>query len=360
MNYLQANEYIYTKTEKEASVLLRNLIESYDSARKDIIAQLESVYGKYLTTTDPQDYYNIMIQYDRLNKLLTDVTQTFNYYSKLAGDITAQAMTLSMQNVYYRQNYLLEWITPVAGITFNFAPLDKRLVELSVFGTQDAWKAIQSMVDKKVVSSAIKAQMIKGYKAYQPDYGTLSQLLYDRKVQDLILIQREISQAFIQGKSINQISNDLINLFDKVKYKADRVARTETHRTANLGAYAAGQEARSQGVDIKKMWIATLDTKTRPQHAHLDGVKLNLDEYYKIGADRALMPGGFNQASLNINCRCTHVDIVNDIDPQIRRGRNPITGENEVFEFKTYDQWAKDNGLKQNKQGTYYLPETTK
>ena len=357
MNYLQANEYIYTKTEKEASVLLRNLIESYDSARKDIIAQLESVYGKYLTTTDPQDYYNIMIQYDRLNKLLTDVTQTFNYYSKLAGDITAQAMTLSMQNVYYRQNYLLEWITPVAGITFNFAPLDRRLVELSVFGTQDAWKAIQSMVDKKVVSSAIKAQMIKGYKAYQPDYGTLSQLLYDRKVQDLILIQREISQAFIQGKSIKQTSDAFMQIFDTIKYKADRIARTETHRTANLGAYAAGQEAKSQGVDLKKMWIATLDTKTRSQHAHLDGVKLEMDEYFKIGADRALMPGGFNQASLNINCRCTHVDIVNDIDPQIRRGRNPVTGKNEVFEFKTYDQWAKDNGLKQNKQGTYYLPE---
>ena len=347
MNYLQANEYIYTKTEKEASILLRNLVESYDSARKDIIAQLESVYGKYLTTTDPQDYYNIMIQYDRLNKLLTDVTQTFNYYSKLAGDITSQAMTLSMQNVYYRQNYLLEWITPVAGVTFNFAPLDKRLVELSVFGTQDAWKAISKSLIEKYGQAGI----------YAPDYGTLSQLLYDRKVQDLILIQREISQAFIQGKSIKQTSDAFMQIFDTIKYKADRIARTETHRTANLGAYAAGQEARSQGVDIKKMWIATLDTKTRPQHAQLDGVKLNLDEYYKIGADRALMPGGFNQASLNINCRCTHVDIVNDIDPQIRRGRNPITGENEVFEFKTYDQWAKDNGLKQNKQGTYYLPE---
>ena len=347
MNYLQGNEYIYTKTEKEASVLLRNLIESYDSARKDIIAQLESVYGKYLTTTDPQDYYNIMIQYDRLNKLLTDATQTFNYYSKLAGDITAQAMTLSMQNVYYRQNYLLEWITPVAGVTFNFAPLDKRLVELSVFGTQDAWKAITKSLLEKYGQAGI----------YAADYGTLSQLLYDRKVQDLILIQREISQAFIQGKSIKQTSDAFMQIFDTIKYKADRISRTETHRTANLGAYAAGQEARSQGVDIKKMWIATLDTKTRPQHAHLDGVKLNLDEYYKIGADRALMPGGFNQASLNINCRCTHVDIVNDIDPQIRRGRNPITGENEVFEFKTYEQWAKDNGLKQNKQGTYYLPE---
>ena len=348
MNYLQANEYIYTKTEKEASILLRNLIESYDSARKDIISQLENVYGKYLTTTDPQDYYNIMIQYDRLNKLLTDVTQTFNYYSKLAGDITAQAMTLSMQNVYYRQNYLLEWITPISGITFNFAPLDKRLVELSVFGTQEAWKAIGEKLVKKYGQAGI----------YAPSYGTLSQLLYDRKVQDLILIQREISQAFIQGKSIKQTSDAFMQIFDTIKYKADRIARTETHRTANLGAYAAGQEAKSQGVDIKKMWIATLDTKTRPQHAQLDGVKLDLDEYYKIGADRALMPGGFNQASLNINCRCTHVDIVNDIDPQIRRGRNPITGENEVFEFKTYDKWAKDNGLKQNKQGTYYLPES--
>lgn len=347
MNYLQANEYIYTQTEKEASILLRNLIESYDSARKDIIAQLENVYGKYLTTSDPQDYYNIMIQYDRLNKLLTDVTQTFNYYSKLAGDITAQAMALSMQNVYYRQNYLLEWITPIAGITFNFAPLDKRLVELSVFGTQDAWKAISKSLIEKY-----------GYQGiYAPDYGTLSQLLYDRKVQDLILIQREISQAFIQGKSIKQTSDAFMQIFDTIKYKADRIAVTETARTASLGSYAAGKEAISQGIDLKKMWLATLDTKTRPTHQALDGVKLEYDEYFKIGGDKALAPLLFERAENNIRCRCQKLDIVNDIDPQIRRGRNPITGENEVFEFKTYDQWAKDNGLKQNKQGTYYLPE---
>ena len=152
-------------------------------------------------------------------------------------------MTLSMQNVYYRQNYLLEWITPVAGITFNFAPLDKRLVELSVFGTQDAWKAISKSLIEKYGQAGI----------YAPDYGTLSQLLYDRKVQDLILIQREISQAFIQGKSIKQTSDAFMQIFDTIKYKADRIARTETHRTANLGAYAAGQEARSQGVDLKKI-----------------------------------------------------------------------------------------------------------
>lgn len=347
MNYLQANEYIYTKTEKEAGILLRNLIESYDSARKDIIAQLENVYGKYLTTTDPQDYYNIMIQYDRLNKLLTDVTQTFNYYSKLAGDITAQAMTLSMQNVYYRQNYLLEWITPVAGVTFNFAPLDKRLIELSVFGTQEAWKAIGEKLVKKYGQAGI----------YAPDYGTLSQLLYDRKVQDLILIQREISQAFIQGKSIKQTSDAFMQIFDTIKYKADRIAVTETARTASLGSYAAGREAISQGIDLKKMWLATLDTKTRPAHQSLDGVKLEYDEYFKIGSDKALAPLLFERAENNIRCRCQKLDIVNDIDPQIRRGRNPVTGKNEVFEFKTYEQWAKDNGLKQNKQGTYYLPE---
>jgi len=82
-------------------------------------------------------------------------------------------------------------------------------------------------------------------------------------------------------------------------------------------------------------------------------VTFNLDEYYKIGADRALMPGGFTRPENVINCRCTHVDIVGDIDPQIRRGRNPHTGENEVFEFKTYEQWAKDNGLKQDKNGAW-------
>jgi hypothetical protein len=45
------------------------------------------------------------------------------------------------------------------------------------------------------------------------------------------------------------------------------------------------------------------------------------------------------------------VDIINDEPITIRRGRNPKTGKNEVFSFKDFGEFAKDNGLKKNKYG---------
>lgn len=335
MNLEQAQQRAYSETEKEVLYLNKLMLEQYNKAQTEIIEQLEKIYGKYLTTADPQDYYNIMIQYDRLNKLLTDVQKTYSYYSAESGNYTQQLSSLSMSNVYYRQHYILEWFTP---ISFNF--LDRQLVELSVTGTQEAWKAI--------------SKKYKDINVYVPKYGTLTELLYSNKIEDLSKLQRVITQGFIQGQSVKQLSANISDLMSNAGFKADRIARTESARTANLGNYAATQDAISQGVDIKKQWIATLDDRTRSSHAALDGQIKEQDEYFSIGGDKALLPMQFTQAKNNINCRCTIVDVVDGVSPQARGGRNPRTGEPEYFEFKTFDAWAKDHNLKKNKYGEYY------
>ena len=94
------------------------------------------------------------------------------------------------------------------------------------------------------------------------------------------------------------------------------------------------------------MWLATLDTRTRDRHAALDGTIKEYDQKFSIDGDKALIPMQFANASNNINCRCTTVDVIDDKTPSLRRGKNPTTGETEVFEWKTYNQWAQDNGLK--------------
>jgi hypothetical protein len=57
------------------------------------------------------------------------------------------------------------------------------------------------------------------------------------------------------------------------------------------------------------------------------------------------------------NCRCTTIDLVGDWQPTARAGRNPVTGEREVFDYKDYKTWAADNGLKQTEKGRYYVPK---
>jgi len=344
MNFIDFQLQAYKATEREASALLLSITDSYDSARKEIVRRLEQIYGRYLVTANPQDYYNIMIQYDRLNGLLKEVNDTYIKYSKMAGSLTSEAMSLSMSNVYYRQNYALSWVTPLTGVSFTFKKLDPRLIELSVFGTQEAWKNISKAMTEKYGRASL----------YAPAYGTLSDLLFNNRTRELLNLQRTITQAFLQGDSMKQVSKSITDLFETSKFNADRIAQTEMARTANLGNYANGMEAISQGVDLKKMWMASLDGRTRPEHASLDGVTIDYNDTFKIAGDEALMPLQFSDPGLNIGCRCGVVDVVGDYKPTIRRGRNPVSGENEVFEYKDFETWAKENGLKRNKYGQLY------
>lgn len=334
----------FRKTEKEAEALIKIMAQSYSEAQQEITRQLEVIYGRYLATKNPQDYYNIMIQYDRLNNLLKETQKAYLYYSREAGRTIEQLSSLSMSNTYYRQKYVLSWFTPMQGINLKFSPLDRRLIELSVTGTQKAWKQIPASLAKRYGN----------LEAYIPQYGTLTNLLKNNDIQSLAQIQRAITQNFIQGQDLKQLSNNIKDILETSTYKADRIARTESARTANLGGDAARQEAINQGVKIVKMWIATLDERTRSSHAALDGVKKEHGENFEINGDSAPFPGQFSNIENVINCRCTTVDLVDGVEPGIRRGRNPETGKNEVFEFKTFDKWASENGLAKNKYGELY------
>ena len=179
--------------------------------------------------------------------------------------------------------------------------------------------------------------------------GTLKKLLQDNKIEDLAKIQQAITQGFIQGKTLPKVSKDISNVMDNAGYKADRIARTEFTRTSGAGQYIQSIDALSKGVIIKRKWLATLDNRTRHNHAALDGQTVDIGQYFKIAGDQALYPGNFNQAKNSINCRCRVIDVIEGAEPKLRTGRNPVSGENETFSFKTFDQWAKDNNLKRNK-----------
>lgn len=319
-------------TDKQIDLVITKMLKNYDQASREINGELAKAYAKYLAGIKPENYYNEMIKFDRLNKLLKQVNEQYSYYAKLAGKETADSSMLAFSNSYNMRFYELSWISPLAGIELSYSAYDPKLAELAVYGTADAWKAIKSTnVDKLL---------------YQSQIGTLSDLLAKNRLGTLEKLQEVIIQQFVQQKSYKQSATAIRDLLGNAKYQADRIARTEAHRTANLGAYTAGKEAKKQGFELKKMWLATLDTHTRTAHARLDGQIKEYDEYFEIDGDKALIPGQFSQAKNNINCRCTIADVVNDQTPELRRGRNPITGKNEIFEFRTYSEWAKDNKIK--------------
>lgn len=81
---------------------------------------------------------------------------------------------------------------------------------------------------------------------------------------------------------------------------------TEQHRVANEGILDGANDYKRQHPEriVMKTWQTMLDDRVREPHEWLEGATIPLDAYFYTDGDRALAPGGFQSAALNVNCRC--------------------------------------------------------
>ena len=106
-------------------------------------------------------------------------------------------------------------------------------------------------------------------------------------------LRAEIRAGVEAGESTRDIAQRLRALSEEWSgYRAERIARTEVG--ASFGA-AHDQAARQIGVPMTKTWVATGDSRTRDEHAAMDGETVDLDDSFSNGASTA--PEG-------VNCRC--------------------------------------------------------
>lgn len=335
---------IHDTIEAETLAYNKIMLENYAKAERDIIAELEKFYGKYLSIKSgqlaPENIYNIVIQSDRLNKLLIEVQGLYNYYyKKVAGNIETVS-TMAMTNTYYMQQYVLNWYSPVP---LDFSMLDPRVVEISVTGSTELWNQIKNQMDMIDLSGIV------------PPYGgTLKDLLYNNRISDLADIQQTITQGFIQGKSIAQMTADIQDAMGNLSYQAERIARTEAARTADTGARIASQDAADQGLNIKRQWHATRDGKTRDSHISLDGQRVKPDEPFHYHGETSMGIGRWPSVGMNVNCRCTVLTIIDNENPKLMAvTQNPLDDNKkyDVVPFESFKSWAEKNGMKFDRNG---------
>lgn len=122
-------------------------------------------------------------------------------------------------------------------------------------------------------------------------------------------INREITQAIIQGDTMPQIAQRLQRVAQMDNNAAIRNARTSMTAAENLGRTESASRLRQRGVPITEIWSATKDSRTRDSHLLLDGttrdektgkfgVGIIEKPYLRFPAD----PEG--QAKEIYNCRC--------------------------------------------------------
>ncbi len=154
----------------------------------------------------------------------------------------------------------------------------------------------------------------------------------------------EIAQSLQAGESYTEMAHRIENAMGWTKKKAILVARTEGGRVRSQADLAVEEQA-SKTVRLTKVWMSSLDTRVRKSHRKLDGQKADKDGYYHYGKWKSKAPRLWGIASMDIQCRCHTIYLVNGKLPEYRRGKDYMDDTYQKKLTARIDAYMEDLGL---------------
>jgi hypothetical protein len=286
-------------TEKEMAVQWQKAVDSYNKAIADINSDIEKMYNRMPDFTDVEKQEGAMRLWaeknDRLNKLKASIVQSFNTSAQRAGRHIATSSELAINNTYYREQYTLSFFSE-GDLPFTF--VDPNVIESSVYGTEEAW-------------AKIKQDIYGNRNQYITQTNTLTDLLRRDRNQTLRELQQTITSGLTRGIGADAMTTEIMNVigtdpkpgqpgYTGLKAKSARIARTEGIRNLNAGYAASQNEAASLGIEQRKRWVATLDTRTRDTHVNADGKEVELNELFTVNGSQGPFPGQMDAVGENM------------------------------------------------------------
>jgi SPP1 gp7 family putative phage head morphogenesis protein len=152
-------------------------------------------------------------------------------------------------------------------------------------------------------------------------------------------IRNALIKNLAQGKSLAQMAKDIKLSVNKIYSSALTIARTEGMRAINAGQNETYLQVEEMGISGNRVWSATKDSKTRPDHAAMDGESPQDDGLYHLpNGETALYPHDSNlSAEEVINCRCSERYEVKGYSPQLMRTRSEG-----IIPYQSYQSYAEE------------------
>lgn len=278
----------------------KELLRNYEIALKNIRKQLADLYEK------SNGSFAEAIKYNRLISFEEQVIEEIKKLSKKDSLGLTRQLRETFHDASLREFYLIE---KQIGQAIDFTMMNKNAIAEAIKNPYDRIGFV-----KRAVNNA-------------------EQLANQ--------VRQEIAQGLIQGKSFQETSKQLKRRMELGASKALTITRTETQRVRAVAEQKAIEEASELGVKMKKMWLASIDDSTRDGHAELDGTVLDIDEnFVSPEGGMGFGPSQMNNASDDINCRCTLLTYVEGFEPTKRRVR-----DHGVVDFTTYKEWEKTRDI---------------
>ena len=161
-------------------------------------------------------------------------------------------------------------------------------------------------------------------------------------------ITKHVTSGIIRGLPPGKIANELMSSVTTMnRDSAVRAARTGITTAQNAGRLDSYIAAEKMGIQIKRRWMCTKDSRTRFDHGMADGqIVIGTKEPFTVGGYKMMFPGDMSMGAPGYqiyNCRCTTRTVEKDgieAEPRQMRVRN-ADGEWELVNEMTYSDWTK-------------------
>jgi uncharacterized protein with gpF-like domain len=124
-------------------------------------------------------------------------------------------------------------------------------------------------------------------------------------------IIRAVRKGYEDGLGQRGTASYILDLVPQISsYRAEVIARTETHGAANYGSQEA---AKQTGLPLSREWLSAADDRTRETHREANGQVVGMDDTFRVGDSDLAFPGDpSGPADEVINCRCAVGYIVDE------------------------------------------------
>jgi SPP1 gp7 family putative phage head morphogenesis protein len=310
------NETVWNGVDKYLDKLEGGLVKESLIIYKRALLEIQSlITQKYLqfgdgVTLAPEQLY----QFNRITQLEQQITDIINRMTNQHLETISKGLREnyrhSLQSTYFA-------VERQIGVSVGIPPIDPRSIETAI------------------------TTPITGIK--------LDDTLDVHRTQTIRDIKRTLTTNVVQGKTLRDSMKELEKEFDFTAEKAKRIVITENTRVRNAARFKAMEQINKRaGGGLKKMWVSVKDKKTRKTHRDMDGTIFEMDGDFEIDGMKTQKPGHFTgskSAKENVNCRCKIVTITPYTVIDRMRAENQKSGRMEVVPYKTYNEWAKANGI---------------
>ena len=306
----------YKLTDNADAIVEETLGKLYKQAYETAMRELVALYVKLGDKIDLPEAK----KYKRLEGVLLSIADEYKKVTGQAIVLTGYNSFQSYQNAFFSYTWSMENAT-VDGTALNLAKVDTTWGILPV----DAIRA-------SVMSENSGLKFVKRFDT--------------SKIVRLADIQSALTRGLANGHSYRKVAKSIETVFNNGYTDAIRVVQTESGRCFTEGFLKAHDDAEAMGIKVKKRWVASLDGRTRHDHAVADGQFADKNGNFHVGGSKGPGPGlldGDDALSQNIRCRCRPIDELEGFPSDMRRVGDEIQP---YVDFKT---WATPKGWTEGK-----------